>query len=246
MAASWEQTTVEGELMRLYVSHPDGPGPYPGVVVIQHAPGVDKSIQETTERLASAGYVCVAPELYHRDPPDCRDDGLTRKARLRDVSVTKDVNATVDFLKGHKLVDGGRLGIIGFCMGGRVVYLMAAANPSFKAAVKYYGGDIFVPWGEGPAPFTRTAEIHCPLLGHFGEDDKNPSPEDMRKLDAELTRLGKVHEFHSYPGAGHAFMNKYGDRYRAHADEASWPRTLEFFGRHLGKAAPTAAGPGGR
>ena len=237
MASYWDSTKVDGADMRLYVSVPDGTGPFPAVVVIQHQGGVDEFMEEMTQRIASAGYFGVAPDLYHRDGPDCRDDGPTRRARLRDVTVIKDVNATVDFLTGHRLADVERLGIIGFCMGGRVAYLMAAANPSFKAAVAYYGGNIMVPWGEGPAPFECTAEIHCPLLGLFGEDDANPSPADMRKLDAELTKHGKVHEFHSYPGAGHAFMNRRGERYRADADRDSWPKTLAFFAKHLSRVA---------
>ena len=241
MASSWEQIKVDNNPMRLYLSVPDGPGPFPAVVVIQHQGGVDEFVQDMTKRIASGGYVGAAPDLYHRDGPDCRDDGPTRRARLRDVSVIKDVNATVEFLKGHESVNGECLGIIGFCMGGRVVYLMAAANPNLSAAVAYYGGNILVPWGDGPSPFDRTGEIRCPILGHFGEDDKNPSPEDMRKLDAELSKYGKAHEFHSYPATGHGFMNKRSESYRSHADEASWPRTLEFFGRYLAKSAPKMA-----
>jgi len=237
MAAFWESIKVDGEDMRLYVGVPEGTSPFPAIVVIQHQGGVDDFTQEMTQRLASAGYVAVAPELYHRDGPNCQDDGPTRRARLLDVNVIKDVNATVDFLKAHRSVDGERLGIIGFCMGGRVVYLMAAANPSFKVGAAYYGGNIMVPWGAGPSPFDRTAEIHCPLIGLFGEEDANPSPADMRKLDAELTRLGKAHEFHSYPGAGHAFMNRRGERYQADADRDSWPKTLAFFTKHLGRVA---------
>ncbi|MCK7509610.1 MAG: dienelactone hydrolase family protein [Desulfobacterales bacterium] len=111
----------------------------------------------------------------------------------------------------------------------------AAANPHFKAAVAYYGGNIMVPWGEGvPAPFARTAEVRCPLLFHFGAEDGNPSPADMHRLDAELTRHGRPHEFHVYAGAGHAFMNfTNAERYREDAAETSWARTLEFFTRHL-------------
>ncbi len=71
-------------------------------------------------------------------------------------------------------------------------------------------------------------------MGHFGEDDKNPSLDDMRKLDAELSKNGKVHEFYSYAATGHGFMNRRSKNYRAHADEASWPRTLEFFKKWLG------------
>ena len=233
MPSFWESIKVDGADMRLYVSVPSGTGLFPAVVVIQHQGGVDDFVEEMTQRVASAGYAAVAPDLYHRDGPDCKDDGPTRRARLLDVNVIKDVNATVDFLRGQHSVDAERLGIIGFCMGGRVSYLMAAANPHLKAAVAYYGGNIMVPWGEGPAPFERTGEIHCPLLGLFGEDDANPSPADMRKLDSELTKHGKAHEFHSYPGAGHAFMNRRGERYRADADRDSWPKTLAFFAKHL-------------
>ncbi len=112
---------------------------------------------------------------------------------------------------------------------------MAAADHRLKASVAYYGGNIMVPWGEGvPAPYARTADIGCPLLFHFGDDDSNPSPADRVKLDTELTRHGKPHEFYTYPNAGHAFMNFTNpERYREAAAEASWPRTLEFLGRHL-------------
>ena len=229
----WESTKVDDGAMKLYLSRPDGGGPFPAVVVIQGQKGVDRFIEEFTQRLATAGYVAVAPVLYHRDGPDCRDDGPTRRARLRDATVISDVNATVEFLKRHRSVDGNRLGIIGFCMGGRVAYLMAAANPAFRAAVDYYGGNIFSPWGDGASPFQRTTEIRCPLMAHFGEEDKNPSLDDMRKLDAELARHGKVHEFYSYAETGHAFMDPHGDKYRPHSAEASWTRTLDFFAKHL-------------
>jgi carboxymethylenebutenolidase len=154
--------------------------------------------------------------------------------RLTDSNVVRDINATVAFLKSHNQVDGRRIGIVGFCMGGRVVYLMAAVNPDIKAGIMYYGSDPFSPWGDGPAPFALTKDIHCPIMGHFGEDDVNPSPADMRKLDAELTKHGKVHEFHSYPNAEHAFANFGSAKYREHAANASWPRTFDFFAKYLG------------
>ena len=235
MTSRWDNVMVDGATMKLYVSSPDGPGPFPAVVVIQHQGGVDEFIEEMTDRVGAAGYVGVAPDLYHRDGPDCRDDGPTRRARLLDANVIKDVNATVDYLRKHRAVDAERLVIVGFCMGGRVSYLMAAAQPAFRAAVDYYGGNIMVPWGEGVAPFARTAEIGCPLLGLFGEADGNPSPADMKTLDAELTRHGKAHEFHSYPGANHAFMNRRGARYHEAADRDSWPRAVAFFDKHLGR-----------
>jgi len=241
MDRSWETVKVEDGNMRLYLSLPERGEPAPGIIVIQGQGGVGSFIEETTRMLARKGYAAVGPDLYHRDPEDCKDDGLTRRARLRDSTVVKDVNAAANFLRTHEQVDGDRLGIVGFCMGGRVVYLMATANPDLKAGVMYYGGDIMQPWGDEPSPFDRTPEIHCPIMGHFGEEDQNPSPADMRKLDAELTRRGKAHEFYAYPGTGHAFANLGAPNYRAHAAEASWPRTLDFFATYLVKTASVTA-----
>jgi carboxymethylenebutenolidase len=123
-------------------------------------------------------------------------------------------------------------------MGGRVAWLAAATNSHFKAAVPHYGGNIFVKLGNSEkTPFELTSNIQCPILFHFGEIDANPSQEDMKKLDAELTRLDKQHQFYTYPGANHGFMDFTGARHHQGAEEASWPRTLEFFAQYLKKAA---------
>ncbi len=225
--------TVGGRGMAVYEALPAGTQRCPGIVVIQHAPGVDRFLHAMVERLAEAGYAAVAPDLYHRLDP--ARDAMERFKLLKDREVEADVNSTVDYMRTHPRIDREQLGIIGFCMGGRVVYLMAAVNDHFKAAVAYYGASITVPWGEDVnAPFARSADIGCPLMFHFGAEDTNPSPRDMQTIDAELTRLAKPHEFHSYPGAGHAFMNfTNSERYRETAASASWPRTLDFLARHL-------------
>jgi carboxymethylenebutenolidase len=246
MQTSMEKIIVDGSDMDVYLAVPSGAGPFPALVVMQTQYGLEDFLKEATRRVCEAGYVGAAIDLYHWDGPDCLESIDIRKTRLRDVNVIKDVNATVDLLKSHKAVDSDRIGIIGFCMGGRNAFLMAAANPTFKAAVSYYGGGTMRPWGQGASPFDRIPEIHCPILAHFGEDDKNPSPEDMRKLDAELIKHGKVHEFHSYAGAGHGFMNTRQAGYRAHADQASWPRTLDFLGRYLAKPVAKVAAAGSR
>jgi len=234
IASDWQQVAVADSTMRMHVSIPPGSGPFAALVVLQHQGGVDEFVQHATARLAEAGYVAAAPDLYHRDGPDCKDDIITRRSRLSDRRVAADVYATVGFLQRHDLVDGHRLGIIGFCMGGRLVYLMAAVNPVFQAAVAYYPGNTFRAWGKDiPSPFERSSDIHCPLLGHFGEEDQNPSLEDMHKLATELSQHRKAHEFYSYPNAGHAFMDHTRESYRRPADELSWPRTLEFLDRHL-------------
>ena len=123
----------------------------------------------------------ISPNLYHRDGPDCKDDNLTRKARLRDPSIIRDIEGAIGFLKNHPRVNGARLGIVGFCMGGRLVYLMSAASEDLKAGVMFYGSSTMEPYGTGPSPFDHTREINCPIQGHFGADDKNPSQDDMHK-----------------------------------------------------------------
>jgi len=140
-----ETIDVDDSSMKLYTCQPEGNGPFPAVVVIQHQYGVDKFTEEMTERTAEAGFLAVTPDLYHRDGPDCKDDGPTRRGRARDVNIIKDVNATVDYLGKSKFVDGNRVAILGFCMGGRVAYLMAAASKDFKAAISWYGGSCFRP-----------------------------------------------------------------------------------------------------
>jgi carboxymethylenebutenolidase len=234
--STWQETESDNSKMRMHMSIPEGPGPFPAVVVIQHQGGVDKFVKNITVRLAHAGFIAAAPDLYHRDGPDCTDDIVTRRSRLSDRRVINDVNATVRFLQSHDAVDESRFGIIGFCMGGRLAYLMAAAIPSFKAAVAYYPGNTFRAWGRDiPSPFERTSEISCPLQGHFGAEDKNPSPDDMEKIAAELTKFNKTHELYSYPNAAHAFMDNTKESYRSDADETSWPRTLKFLTTHLSK-----------
>ena len=179
MSSFTETLKVDNQDMELYVSMPDGTGPFPAVVVAQHAGGVDTFIRTMTDRLAEAGYVAAAPDLYHRLGPD---DSRTPRD-LIDAEMIADVQATIAFLQNHNAVNSEALGITGFCMGGRVAYLMAAALPQFKAAEAYYGGNTMVALGEGGAsPFERTSEINCPLLFHFGEEDANPSPEDMQKI----------------------------------------------------------------
>jgi carboxymethylenebutenolidase len=225
---------VDNSAMAMHTAWPMGEGPFPAVVVIMHAGGVDTFVQTMVARLVDAGYLVAAPDLYHRLDP--RQGGMMDKLKqLRDPEVIPDVNAAVDYLQGHPLVDSTRLGIIGFCMGGRVSYLMAELNSALRAAVAYYGGNIMIPWGEGPSPFSLSDKLQCPLLFHFGGDDTNPSPDDMATLDQELTRLDKEHQFYAYEGAGHAFMNfDNPERYRESAAKTSWPRTLNFLSQHLG------------
>jgi carboxymethylenebutenolidase len=232
VSGRWESVRVAEGNMRCYISG-SGAGRSPAVIVAQHAGGVDDFICGMCDRFAEAGFVAAAPDLYHREEPASADDPMTRMGRLRDDQILSDMDAAVAHAKTLAEVDPERLGVTGFCMGGRVAYLMAASRPAFSAAIVFWGGNIMTAWGDGPPPFELTDRISCPVLGIFGEDDPNPNPADVARIDAEMTRFGKPHEFHSYPGAGHAFMNERRPSYRPEATADAWGRSLEWFDRYL-------------
>ena len=235
MQTTWEKVTVDNSPMGLYVARPEGTGPFPAIVVIQNRDGVREFTQEMTRRVAEAGYVGVAPQLYHREgEPTTPEETENLKHFRRDTHVLNDINATIGCLRGRGDVDTSRLGIVGFCMGGRVAFMMAAASKSFKAAVDFYGGGVYSKWGaDRPAPAELAADVSCPIQGHFGELDTSPAPDEMRTLDAELRRLGKAHEFFFYPDSPHGFNRSDSRGYKPDHDATSWARSLEFFAKHL-------------
>ena len=234
MPAFWDKVLVGDREMEMYVSTPTGAEPFPAVIVCQHGGGVDHFIQTMCDRLAQAGYAAVAPNLFHRITEDLLQDGSRAVQHLSDREIRADIDATVTFLERHSAINEDRIGITGFCMGGRVASLGAATNSRIKAAVPYYGGNIMVPWGvTDQTPFDLTGGMTCPVLFHFGELDLNPSRMDMRKLDDELLKFNIPHQFFTYPNADHAFMDFTAGRYNQQAADESWPRTLEFFAQHL-------------
>ena len=226
---------VNGEAMEMYAAVPSGSGPFPAVVIAFHVGGMDEFDKVMADRFAEEGYVAVVPDLFHRLSEEAMaGPRLDRLGHLSDPDIIADMNAAVDFLQGNSAIDNERIGVTGFCMGGRIAWLMAAVNPIFKATVPFYGGNIMSPWGAAEqSPFDLTEAINCPMLFHFGAIDGNPSQEDMVKLDAELNRLGKEHTFHTYAGADHAFMDWTGARHNAEGAAVAWPRTVEFFDRYL-------------
>ena len=241
-SSDWQTLAVDGAEMRTFVARPDEAPDAPGVLVIQHAGGVDQFVQGMSRRLAAGGFVAAAPELYHRqDPPP--DEPLERMALLRDDEIIADCNAVLDHLGAGAAGAGRPVGIVGFCMGGRVAYLFAAASDRLRAAVTFYGGNTRVAWGGGTAPFDRLGEIACPVLGFFGGRDANPSPEDRDAIDAELTRHEVEHRFVSSSGAGHGYMDFTNHtRYHTQAAAESWPLTVQFLGQHLSAGQHLGAG----
>ena len=223
-----------------YLARPLGPGPYPGVLVIHHAPGWDESTKEIARRFAHHGYIAISPNLYHRFGPDLAPDDAAAAARAGGWVTTEqflgDAGGAVRHVRDLP-ISNGKVGVIGYCSGGRQAFLAACELP-VDAAVDCYGAFVASnPPSELPYPMhpvlDRAGSMSCPLLGLFGAEDKNPSQEEVAQIDAELSRLGKAHEFHSFGNAGHAFFAVDRPAYRVEAAVEGWRLIFDFFGRNL-------------
>ncbi|MAV27880.1 MAG: hypothetical protein CMQ05_17550 [Gammaproteobacteria bacterium] len=222
----WVSTAVDGSDMRCFTT---GEFDQNSILIVMHAPGVDESMQQLAEWAADAGFQTITPDLYHRQPDD-GISGLEKMANLDDKEVLSDLSAAAGLLKSR---GAEQIAVIGFCMGGRIAYLQAAADHSMKSAVVFYGGNIMKPWGDNPTPFARTSEIACPVLGLFGGQDTNPSPADVAAIDAELSQYDKPHEFHSYADAGHAFLNSMRPSYREESGRDAWGKCVSWLNQHF-------------
>ena len=240
MAAGTVRLTGHGgDDIEAYLAQPLDRTGFGSVVVLHHMPGYDEPSKEITRRFASRGYAALMPNLHYRDAPGASPDDAAAACRANggvpDDRLVGDVSAAVSYLKA---LDGsnGKAGVIGYCSGGRQAFLAACKLP-LDAAVDCYGAAI-VRAPEGlPVKMTPivglAGDLSCPLLGLFGEEDKYPTPEETAELSAELTRLGKEHEFHTYAGAGHSFFSVNRPSYRPEAATEGWERIWEFYGRLL-------------
>lgn len=222
--------------MDAYVAQPREGGPYPGIVVIQEAFGVNDHIKKVTERIAAEGYVAVAPDIFHREAERLISYSDMPKAiatlqRVVDSKAMDDVGAAIAQLKSQSNVKPGSIGVIGFCMGGRLTYLAAAHHANdLKAAVPYYGGGI--PMGN-PSPLSRTGEIKCPMYLFFGAKDQLIPMDQVGQINTELTTKKVPFQMKIYPEAGHGFnCDDRGSYHEASAKDA-WEKTKTFFAQHL-------------
>ncbi len=230
----------EGDEIEGYLAQPLGPGPFGAVVVIHHMPGYDRESKEHARRLAASGFLALCPNLHFREAPGASPDDAAAASRaaggVPDERLVGDVAGAIARLKAITS-SNGKVGTIGYCSGGRQSFLAACSLP-LDAAVDCYGAFVIAPPPTGSgltlAPLLeRAGGLSCPLLGLFGAEDKFPSPEETAQLDAELARLGKAHEFHTYEHAGHAFFSVDRPAYRVEAAVDGWRRVLAFFGEHL-------------
>jgi carboxymethylenebutenolidase len=229
-----------GDEIEAYLARPADEGRRGGVVVIHHMPGYDRESKETVRRFAEMGYDAICPNLYWREAPGAAPDDAAAVARAQggvpDARLIGDVAGAAAFLRGLDSANG-RIGVIGYCSGGRQSVL-AACNLDLDAAVDCYGAFVTGTPPEGfPIPITNLVDqlpgLRCPLLGLFGAEDKYPAPEHVKELDEILTSHSKEHEFHTYDGAGHSFFSVDRPAYRPEAAIDGWARITEFFARHL-------------
>jgi carboxymethylenebutenolidase len=241
-----------GDMIEAYVARPLGPAPKGSVVVIHHAPGWDFWTKEVVRKIAHNGYAAVAPHLYCRSGPGSPDDvaAVARsKGGVSDAQVIGDVKGSILYLQ-TLATHNGKIGVIGFCSGGRHTYLVACNLPNIDAAVDCWGGRVVVDKPEDlnerqPIQvLDMTKDLSCPLLGIFGNEDQNPSPTHVDRTEAELKRLGKSYEFHRYDGAGHGFFATERPGYRQEQAVDGWNKVFDFYGRYL-KTGANARDPVG-
>ena len=229
-----------GDRIEAYLARPEDQGPRGGVVVIHHLPGYDRATKEIVRRFAEMGYDAISPNLHYREAPGAVPDDAAAAARARggvpDERLIGDVGGAAAHLR--LLPSSNRkVGVIGYCSGGRQSVL-AACSVDLNAAVDCYGACVVSDSPQGGSVrmtslVDRLPELRCPLLGLFGKDDAHPGPEEVATLDSILTDYGKPHEFYSYHGAGHAFFAVDRPSYRVEAANDGWERIAAFFAKHL-------------
>ncbi|MCL0102216.1 dienelactone hydrolase family protein, partial [Dehalococcoidia bacterium] len=214
--------------------------PFPGVVVLHHMPGWDEGSKEITRKFAANGYVAICPNLHYRadsNDPTAAAAKIREAGGIPDDQCIGDVNGSVSYLRSLPYASG-KVGAIGYCSGGRQTYLVACNIPSLDGAIDCYGGRVVAADDEltpimPKAPFDMTADLGCPLLGLFGVEDTQPSPEQVTKIENELKKHGKTYEFHIYDNAGHGFFAVDRTMYRPEAANDGWLKVFSWFGKHL-------------
>ena len=218
-----------------YRAMPAVGGPFPTVIVIQEIFGVHEHIKDICRRVAKLGYFAVAPALYAREGDVSKMTDIQQildsvVSKVPDAQVASDLDATVAWAKSTGKADTSRLGITGFCWGGRQVWLYAAHNPAVKAAVAWYGPLA----GEATAlkpkqPLNLADIIDVPVLGLYGGADSGISMTDIQAMQAALKAANKPSQIVVYPDTPHGFNADYRPSYRPDQAKDAWARMLDWF-----------------
>jgi carboxymethylenebutenolidase len=231
-------TGHDGKLVNAYYARPMGSGPFPSIVLVHHLPGWDEYYREMARRLAQHGYLTLCPNLYYDWGAGTPDD-VAAKARgaggVSDDSVVGDCEGARQYLLSQPYASG-KVGIIGTCSGGRHSYVVACRTGNYNAIVDLWGGGVVQPelTPQRPVnPVEMTKDLNCPILGLFGNDDQNPSPDQVNQHEAALKQHGKNYEFHRYDGAGHGFFYYQAPAYRQQQAMDGWGKVFGFFEANL-------------
>jgi len=230
-----------GDQINAYVARPANDTPKGSIVLIAHMPGWDELYREFARRYAHHGFNVISPNIFGRYGDGGSPDDASAAARadggLPDASVIGDALAAKEWITS-KPYSNGKVGVTGTCSGGRHSYLIAAKTGAFDAIINCWGGRTVMKPEElterqPESPAALTANLNCPVLGLFGNDDQNPNPEMVNEVEAELKKHGKDYEFHRYDGAGHGFWYLDRPAYRPEAAIDSWNKAFAFFEKHL-------------
>jgi carboxymethylenebutenolidase len=245
-----EGTQVNGYLARPADTASDAGGEHggetpkrPAMIVIHEAGGLNEHIRDVTNRFANLGYVALGVDLYTREggppPTDDLPAMMKRLFAISDERVLADLDGAATYLRSRDDTTG-KLGCIGFCMGGRYTLLFATAREQLDAAVDCWGGFIHRATSDETSTATRPTpplelaeQLHCPLLAAVGAEDQNPSPALGTQLRERAERSGQAVEVDVYEDAGHAFFADYRPNYRPAAAAELWERVVPFLQQHL-------------
>ena len=229
--------TQDGEIPA-YRAMPAEGGPFSTILVVQEIFGVHEHIKDVCRRLAKLGYFALAPELYARQGDVSTLTNIQQivsevVSKVPDAQVMSDLDAAVAFAKGTGKADTARLGITGFCWGGRSTWLYAAHKPAVKAGVAGYGrlvGDSSALMPKNPVDIA--ADLKAPVLGLYGGADQGIPVATIDRMKEACRAAGKTCDFVVYPEAGHAFHADYRPSYRAEPAQDGWKRLQDWFRQH--------------
>ena len=229
-------TITEG--LQVYYAAPTGAGAAPGIVVLMEAFGLTPHIRRVCDRFAAAGFAALAPDLYHgrQFSYDALDQAMAAVRALRDDQVMEQIDSSLDWLELQPGVAPAQLGVMGFCMGGRLAFLAACRHAArLSASVVYYGGGI-CPEGDKDrhgriAPAGEAAALAAPLLLIYGGKDGSIPVAEHGRLAQRLGELDKRYVLSLHPGAGHGFCCEDRGSYAPKATEAAHAEAIDFLKR---------------
>ncbi|MFY9553208.1 MAG: dienelactone hydrolase family protein [Blastocatellia bacterium] len=225
MAGQMVEFSSNGGTATGYLALPAS-GKGPGVIVIQEWWGLVPHIKRVTDRFAAEGFVALAPDLYHGKTTSSPDEAGKLMMAMRIDEAEKDLRGAGQYLLDHQATTAGKVGTVGFCMGGALSLYAATKNPKVGACVVFYGGH--------PNVKPDLANLEAPLLGLYAERDGYVTVASVRELERQLGELGKSAEIHIYPGVDHGFFNdERPEVYNEAAAKNAWERVVGFFREHL-------------